>query len=172
MHTNSLVGVIPWDENTDTLKHAQLQHGIRDWEISYSLRGSRWARLTPLYLLRRLAKACSYCKSMQCKIFGSTNQDYCDEFGKMMEKEFEMSIAPDFKNKARYTPYLSPKSQISHIATNKGNINRQCLTYNELNIKDITLDSKQWKDTCSLGESSKSMGTTKLLSTSLNSSLN
>jgi hypothetical protein len=25
-------------------------------------------------------------------IFGSTNQDYCDEFGKMMSNEFEMSI--------------------------------------------------------------------------------
>ena len=25
-------------------------------------------------------------------IFGSTNQDYCDEFGKMMAKEFEMSM--------------------------------------------------------------------------------
>jgi hypothetical protein len=25
-------------------------------------------------------------------IFGSTNQDYCDEFGKMMANEFEMSI--------------------------------------------------------------------------------
>jgi hypothetical protein len=25
-------------------------------------------------------------------IFGSTNQEYCDEFGKMMTKEFEMSM--------------------------------------------------------------------------------
>jgi hypothetical protein len=25
-------------------------------------------------------------------IFGSTNQDFCDEFGKMMAKEFEMSM--------------------------------------------------------------------------------
>jgi hypothetical protein len=31
-------------------------------------------------------------------------------------------IAPGFKNKTRYTPYVSPGSQISHIATNKGNI--------------------------------------------------
>ena len=36
-------------------------------------------------------------------------------------------VAPGFKNKTRYTPYVSPKSQISHIATNKGNINSQCL---------------------------------------------
>ena len=36
-------------------------------------------------------------------------------------------VAPGFKNKTRYTPYVSPGSQISHIATNKGNINRQCL---------------------------------------------
>ena len=29
-------------------------------------------------------------------------------------------VAPDFKNKTRYAPYVSPESQISHIATNKG----------------------------------------------------
>ena len=56
-------------------------------------------------------------------------------------------VAPGFKDKTRYTPYMSPGSQISHIATNRGNINRQCLLYNELSIKDITLDSKQRKDT-------------------------
>ena len=36
-------------------------------------------------------------------------------------------VAPGFKNKTRYTPYVSPGSQISHIAINKGNIIRQCL---------------------------------------------
>ena len=36
-------------------------------------------------------------------------------------------VTPGFKNKNRYTPYVSPGSQITHIATNKGNINRQCL---------------------------------------------
>ena len=55
-------------------------------------------------------------------------------------------IAPGFKNKTRYTPYVSLGSQISHIAINKGNINRQCLIYNILRIKDLTLDSKQQKD--------------------------
>ena len=55
-------------------------------------------------------------------------------------------VASGFKDKTRYTPYVSPESQISHIATNKGNINRQCLIYNILSINDITLDSKQWKD--------------------------
>jgi hypothetical protein len=33
-----------------------------------------------------------------------------------------MAVAPGFKNKTRYTPYVSLGSQISHIATNKGNI--------------------------------------------------
>jgi hypothetical protein len=28
-------------------------------------------------------------------------------------------VAPGFKNKTRYTPYVSPGSQISHIATIK-----------------------------------------------------
>ena len=55
-------------------------------------------------------------------------------------------VAPGFKNKTRYTPYVSPESQISHIAINKDNINKQCLIYNILSIKDITLDSKQRKD--------------------------
>ena len=36
----------------------------------------------------------------------------------------EEFIAPGFKNKTRYTPYMSLGSQISHIATNKGNIKR------------------------------------------------
>ena len=59
-------------------------------------------------------------------------------------------VAPDFKNKTSYAPYVSPGSPISHIATNKGNINRQCLIYNILSIKDITLDSKQRKDNSDL----------------------
>ena len=56
------------------------------------------------------------------------------------------SIAPGFKNKIRYTPYVSPGSQITHIATNKGNIEKQCSIYNILSIKNITLYSKQQKD--------------------------
>ena len=36
-------------------------------------------------------------------------------------------VAPGFKNKTRYTPYVSLGSQISHIAINKGNIKIQCL---------------------------------------------
>ena len=55
-------------------------------------------------------------------------------------------VAPGFKNKTRYAPYVSLGSQISHIATDKGNIKRQCSIYNILSIKDITLDSKQRKD--------------------------
>jgi hypothetical protein len=38
-------------------------------------------------------------------------------------------VAPGFKDKTRYTPYVSPGSQISHIATNKGNIKVQMLNY-------------------------------------------
>ena len=57
-----------------------------------------------------------------------------------------VTVAPGFKNKIRYTPYVSPGSQISHIATNKGNIKRQCSIYNVLSITNITLDSKRRKD--------------------------
>ena len=41
-------------------------------------------------------------------------------------------VAPGFKDKTRYTLYVSPGSQISHIATNKGNIKRQYLLHNVL----------------------------------------
>ena len=40
---------------------------------------------------------------------------------------------------------MSLGSQISHIATNKGNIKRQCSIYNILSLKYITLDNKHWK---------------------------
>ena len=63
---------------------------------------------------------------------------------------FNPIAAPGFKNKTRHTPYVSLGSQISHIATNKGNIERQCSKYNVLSLKDITLDSKQWKDNSDL----------------------
>ena len=59
-------------------------------------------------------------------------------------------VALGFKNKTRYAPYVSLGSQISHIATNKGNIERQCSIYNLLSIKDITLDIKQRKDNSDL----------------------
>ena len=36
-------------------------------------------------------------------------------------------VAPGFKDKTRYTPYMSPKNQITHMTTNRGNIKRQCL---------------------------------------------
>jgi len=61
-----------------------------------------------------------------------------------------MNVAPGFKNKTRYAPYVSLGSQISHIAKNKGNIKRQCSIYNVLSIKDITLNSKQRKDNSDL----------------------
>ena len=59
-------------------------------------------------------------------------------------------VAPGFKNKTRYAPYVSLGSQISHIAINKGYIKRQCSIYNVLSIKDITLDIKQRKDNSDL----------------------
>ena len=59
-------------------------------------------------------------------------------------------VAPGFKNKTRYTPYVSPESQISHIARIKDNIERQCSIYDVLSIKDITLDNKQRKDNSDL----------------------
>ena len=59
-------------------------------------------------------------------------------------------VAPGFKDKTRYTPYVSLGSQILHIATNKGNINGQRLIYNILSINDIYLDSKQRKDNSDL----------------------
>ena len=78
-----------------------------------------------------------------------------------------LSVTPSFKNKTRYTPYVSPGSQISHIATNKDNINRQCSIYNVLSINNITLNNKQRKRQLrSSGEDSNSTGTTVWLITS------
>ena len=48
-------------------------------------------------------------------------------------------LAPDFKDKTRYTLYVSLGSQISHIATNKGNIKRQYLLHNVLVIEKNNL---------------------------------
>ena len=45
-------------------------------------------------------------------------------------------VALGFKDKTRYTLYVSPGSQFSHIATNKGNIKRQYLLHNVL-VKGI-----------------------------------
>ena len=80
------------------------------------------------------------------------------ELGKLQERKLWLEqhedgalIAPGFKDKTRYTSYVSPESQISHIATNKGNIERQCLIYNVLSIKNITLDRKQRKDNSIFG---------------------
>ena len=42
------------------------------------------------------------------------------------------AVAPGFKDKTRYTLYVSPGSQISHTATNQGNIKRQYLLHNIL----------------------------------------
>ena len=52
--------------------------------------------------------------------------------GEVAARVWGESVAPGFKNKTRYTPYVSPGSQISHIATNNGNIIRQCLSYSIL----------------------------------------
>ena len=46
----------------------------------------------------------------------------CEEV--QMEGDPTSFVAPGFKDKTRYTRYVSPGSQISHIATNKGNIKR------------------------------------------------
>ena len=59
-------------------------------------------------------------------------------------------VAPGFKGQNQIQPYVSPGSQISHIATNKGNLKRQYSIYNVLSIKNITLDSKQRKDNSDL----------------------
>ena len=57
---------------------------------------------------------------------------YSRHLYKQVAKILYRPIAPGFKNKTRYAPYVSPGSQISHIATNKGNIIRQCLLHSVL----------------------------------------
>ena len=54
-------------------------------------------------------------------------QDLKQTFDNLKKWKWKLNVIPDFKDKTRYTPYVSFKSQISHIATNKGNIIRQCI---------------------------------------------
>ena len=54
-------------------------------------------------------------------------------------------VAPGFKDKTRYILYVSPGSQFSHIATNKGNIKRQYLLHNVLVKRKITSEYRQRK---------------------------
>jgi hypothetical protein len=56
-----------------------------------------------------------------------------------------INAAPGFKDKTRYAPYVSLGSQISRITTNKGNIKIQCLIYNVLSTKKITLGTNRGK---------------------------
>ena len=44
-------------------------------------------------------------------IFGSTNQDFCEEFGKMMANEFEMSMIGELS----YLVFKSSKSRMVHL---------------------------------------------------------
>ena len=53
-----------------------------------------------------------------------------------MAGKAKVAVAPGFKDKTRYTLYVSLGSQISHIATNKGNIKRHYLLHNVL-VKGI-----------------------------------
>ena len=56
---------------------------------------------------------------------------------------------------------MCPGSQISHIAINKGNINRQCLIYNILSIKGYNLRQQTAKRQLqSSDEDSNSTGAT------------
>ena len=67
-------------------------------------------------------------RTRQCMNYGEAASaiTIAVDIGHLFKKFF---VAPAFKNKTRYTPYMSLESQISYIATNRGNINRQCLTY-------------------------------------------
>jgi hypothetical protein len=38
-------------------------------------------------------------------------------------------VIPNSKDEIRYAPYVSLRGQISHIATKRGNIKRQCINY-------------------------------------------
>ena len=60
-----------------------------------------------------------------------------------MEGDPTSFVAPGFKDKTRYTLYMSLGSQITHMVINRGNIKRQYLIYNILSTRNIILDNKQ-----------------------------
>jgi hypothetical protein len=46
------------------------------------------------------------------------------EVVKALEEVLHKLVAHGFKDKTRYTPYVSSRSQITHMTTNEGNIKR------------------------------------------------
>jgi hypothetical protein len=61
--------------------------------ISCFPKTSKLGRLTLLYSLRKLRKICLFVKFMlMILFFGSTNELFCEELGKMMSKKLEMSM--------------------------------------------------------------------------------
>ena len=124
---------------------AVCQPGMQIWNRSQGGNiYSKVSRRMPIENLKRCSAESWMCRGVVPK--GGKRQPAAPFGWACMRK----TVAPGFKNKTRYTPYVSPGSQISHIATNKGNINRQCSIYNVLSIKNITLDSKQRKDNSDL----------------------
>jgi hypothetical protein len=67
--------------------------GMKGLGISCFPKTLKLGRLTLPYSLKELAKICLFVKFMlMILFFGSTNELFCEEFGKMMLKEFEMSM--------------------------------------------------------------------------------
>ena len=61
-----------------------------------------------------------------------------------------LHVTPSFKDKAECTPYVSPGSQISHIATNEGAVSIHNAYYIAYLAKEITLESNQRIDNSDL----------------------
>jgi hypothetical protein len=70
-----------------------LERGMSALGISSLRRASSLGRSTPHYSPRSLIGRFFICQVyVDDIIFGSTNEDYCKEFGELMSKEFEMSM--------------------------------------------------------------------------------
>ena len=74
------------------------------------------------YILLAIDYVSKWVKAMPCRAADAKNPKQMFEeiiFPRFGVLRMVISVAPSFKNKTRYTPYVSPGSQISHIATNK-----------------------------------------------------
>ena len=66
---------------------------LRDFLL---LKGFKMEKVDTTLFTKRIAKDLFVCQVyVDDIIFGSTNQEFCDEFGKMMANEFEMSMIGD-----------------------------------------------------------------------------
>ena len=67
--------------------------GMKDWEIFLISKGFKISTVDTTLFTEAIGKNLFVCQIyVDDIIFGSTNPSFCEEFGEMMSREFEMSM--------------------------------------------------------------------------------